>query len=94
MKSNGRRDIQDAQGEEEIEELDGLVKVVDISVKSTTPEPSTSHKRERSLTPGTVLKTQSGKAPRSESPKEDAKERPPKRSKTITMAKEPVVKTR
>lgn len=93
VRSRGPRDIPNTQGEEGIEEQDGSVKVEDISVRSTMSGPSTSHKRGRRLTPGTILKTQSEKAPQSESLEEDAKERPAKRSKTIVSAKEPVLET-
>lgn len=76
-----------------MQELDGSKKVVGISIKSTTLEPSTSRKRGRSLTLGTVLRTQFGKASRLESPEKDAEERPQKRSKAITTTKEPTVET-
>lgn len=77
-----------------MEELSGSKKVVGVSTKSSTPAPSTSRKRGRSLTPGTVLRDQPEPTPWPRPSEGDTEERPPKRSRVVTMVEEMAVETR
>lgn len=77
-----------------MEELGGSEKVVGISMKSSTPTPSTSCKRGRSLTLGTILRDQPKQTSQPGPSEDDIKERLPKRPRVITTAKEPAAKTR